>query len=156
MGLEIVSFEGIGAPSRLDIAIDGADQVAPSGWVVKGGGGAHTREKAVAAAADRFVVIVSSDKIVGPARRRRSRSSSPSSGSPRTLARLEHVRLRDAPLSPDRGVIADYLAPFEDPEVLSAELSAAVGVVEHGLFPGSMVADVLVGRGDDVEHRVVS
>jgi len=73
-----------------------------------------------------------------------------------TLARLERVRLRDVPLSPDRGVIADYLAPFEDPEVLSAELSAAVGVVEHGLFPGSMVADVLVGRGDDVEHRVVS
>ncbi len=155
LGLEIVSFEGTGAPSRLDIAIDGADQVAPSGWVVKGGGGAHTREKAVAAAADRFVVIVSSNKIVG-------RLTPPiplelaEFGLAGTLARLEHVRLRDAPLSPDRGVIADYLAPFEDPEVLSAELSAAVGVVEHGLFPGSMVADVLVGRGDDVEHRVVS
>jgi ribose 5-phosphate isomerase A len=155
LGLEIVSFEGTDAPSGLDIAIDGADQVAPSGWVVKGGGGAHTREKAVAAAADRFVVIVSSNKIV-------DRLTPPiplelaEFGLAGTLARLEHVRLRDVPLSPDRGVIADYLGPFEDPEALSAELSAAVGVVEHGLFPGPMVADVLIGRGDDVEHRVVS
>ncbi len=39
LGLEIVSFEGTDAPPRLDIAIDGADQVAPSGWVVKGGEG---------------------------------------------------------------------------------------------------------------------
>jgi ribose 5-phosphate isomerase A len=156
LGLEIVSFEGTDAPSRLDIAIDGADQVAPSGWVVKGGGGAHTREKAVAAAADRFIVIVSSNKIV-------DRLSPPiplelaEFGLAGTLARLgQAVRLRDVPPSPDGGVIADYLAPFEDPEVLAAELSAAVGVVEHGLFPGSMVTDVLVGRGDDVEHRVVS
>src|SRR5207245_2987325 len=49
---------------RLDIAVDGADQVAPDLWLVKGGGGAHTREKIVAASADRFVVIVSADKMV--------------------------------------------------------------------------------------------
>ena len=49
---------------QLEIAIDGADQVAPDGWLVKGGGGAHTREKIVAAAADRFVVIADSSKPV--------------------------------------------------------------------------------------------
>ena len=49
---------------RLDIAIDGADQIAPDGWLVKGGGGAHTREKIVAAAAERFVVIADSSKPV--------------------------------------------------------------------------------------------
>ena len=54
LGLEVVSFEGPDAPDRLDVAIDGADQVAPAGWLVKGGGGAHTREKSVAAAADRL------------------------------------------------------------------------------------------------------
>src|SRR5262245_30068325 len=64
VGLRIESFAGPGAPARLDLAIECADQVAPSGWVVKGGGAAHTREKAVAAAADRFAVIVSSDKLV--------------------------------------------------------------------------------------------
>ena len=81
LGITVESFVGPEAPFRLDIAIDGADQVAPSGWLVKGGGGAHTREKAVAAAADRFVVIVSSDKIVDRLTPP-YRSSSSSTGSP--------------------------------------------------------------------------
>ena len=61
LGIEVEPFEQL---DRLDIAIDGADQIDPEGWLVKGGGGAHTREKIVAAAADRFVVIASSDKVV--------------------------------------------------------------------------------------------
>jgi ribose 5-phosphate isomerase A len=153
LGLEVVGFEGTDAFARLDIAIDGADQVAPSGWVVKGGGGAHTREKAVAAAADRFVVIVSANKIVD-----RLRPPIPLElarfGLAGTLSRLEHARLRDVPPSPDGGLIADFFKEFEDPERLAAELSAATGVVEHGLFPGSMVAEVLVGHGDRVERVV--
>ena len=60
-GLDVRPFTDIG---RLDLAIDGADQVDPLGWLIKGGGGAQTRERIVAAAADRFVVIVSSDKPV--------------------------------------------------------------------------------------------
>ena len=60
-GLEVEAFDQL---DQLDIAIDGADQVAPDGWLIKGGGGAHTREKVVAAAARRFVVIVSADKQV--------------------------------------------------------------------------------------------
>src|SRR5581483_5781114 len=54
-----------------------------------------------------------------------------------TLSRLRHARLRDAPRSPDGGVIADYVEGFDDPERLAAELSSSVGVVDHGLFPGS-------------------
>ena len=49
---------------ELDIAIDGADQIDPRGWLIKGGGAAHTREKIVAAAARRFVVIASAEKAV--------------------------------------------------------------------------------------------
>src|SRR5262245_21600221 len=64
LGLSVEPFAGLDALAELDIAIDGADQAAPTGWLVKGGGAAHTREKAVAAAAARFVVIVSSDKLV--------------------------------------------------------------------------------------------
>ena len=40
LGLTVEPFEDL---DRLDIAIDGADQIAPDGWLVKGGGGAHTR-----------------------------------------------------------------------------------------------------------------
>ena len=61
LGLTVEAFDHI---DRLDMTIDGADQVAPDGWLVKGGGAAHTREKIVAAAADRFVVIADSSKPV--------------------------------------------------------------------------------------------
>jgi ribose 5-phosphate isomerase A len=151
LGIEVVPFTGPDAPTRLDVSIDGADQVTPSGWLVKGGGGAHTREKMVAAAADRFVVTVSSDKLV-------ERLAPPIPlelarfGLASTLRRLEPTRLRDAPASPDGGVIADYLGEFEDPEMLAARLSATTGVVEHGLFPAAMVANVLIGRGERVEE----
>jgi len=152
LGLKVESFAGGDALPRLDMAIDGADQVAPSGWLVKGGGAAHTREKAVAAAADRFVVVVSSDKLV-------EKLSSPvplellEYGLGATLHRLGDVKLRDVPRSPDGGVIADYLGDFDDPEELAARLSTTVGVVEHGLFPAAMVSDVVVALGEQVEIR---
>jgi len=57
-------MEDLASIDRFDITIDGADQITPDGWLVKGGGGAHTREKILAAAADRFVVIADSSKPV--------------------------------------------------------------------------------------------
>src|SRR3954453_7794549 len=61
LGIPVEPFDSL---ERLDIAIDGADQVAPDHWLVKGGGGAHTREKIVAASAERFVVIGDPSKEV--------------------------------------------------------------------------------------------
>jgi ribose 5-phosphate isomerase A len=152
LGLRVEPFSGPGALDRLDIAIDGADQVAPDGWIVKGGGAAHTREKAVASAADRFVVIVSSDKLVG--------ALAPpvplellEYGLAATLRRLGSAELRAVPRSPDGGVIAEYTAPFADPRELAGRLAAETGVVEHGLFPPELVSDVVVASGDRVETR---
>ncbi len=147
LGLRVESFDDL---DRLDIAIDGADQVAADGWLVKGGGGAHVREKIVAAAADRFVVIVDSGKPVAKLSPPVSLELS-SFGLPSTLRALADVELRDAPPSPDGGVIADYLAPFTAPEALAARLAAAPGVVGHGLFPPEMVGEVLVGRGSEAQ-----
>jgi ribose 5-phosphate isomerase A len=59
--LHVVALDDV---KELDLAIDGADQVDPRGWLIKGGGAAHTREKILARAAHSFVVIVSSDKLV--------------------------------------------------------------------------------------------
>jgi ribose 5-phosphate isomerase A len=155
LGIEVVSFAGPEAPAHLDMAIDGADQVDPAGWLIKGGGGAHTREKAVAAASERFVVIVSENKLV-------QRLTPPvplelaEFGLAGTLARLRSVRLRGVMRSPDGGVIADYQDEFNDPETLAAWLSQMPGVVEHGLFGPAMVAEVLVGRGEQVESIAVT
>jgi ribose 5-phosphate isomerase A len=151
LGLPVESFAGPDALPELDIAIDGADQIAPDGWLVKGGGAAHTREKLVAAAADRFVVIADSSKPV-----ERLRPPVPvellAFGLASTMRRLGSASLRDVPLSPDGGVIADYTGELDDPAALAAQLSATPGVVEHGLFPPSLVADVIVARGTEVDR----
>jgi ribose 5-phosphate isomerase A len=151
LGLAVEPFSGLGTLAELHIAVDGADQIAKDGWVVKGGGGAHTREKVVAAAATRFVVIASSDKLV-------ERVAAPiplellDFGLQATLERLAQVELRDAPPTPDGGILADWRGPVGDPRSLVTRFSRVPGIVEHGLFPPELVSDVLVGRGDAVER----
>jgi ribose 5-phosphate isomerase A len=148
LGLPIETLDEVG---ELDVAIDGADQVDPEGWLIKGGGGAQTREKIVAAAARRFVAIVSAEKAVAlleppvPVEVLRF-------GAQSTLNALGQARLRGIE-SPDGGLIADYLGPIGDPGELSARLSATPGVVEHGLFAPELVSEILIARADGVERR---
>ena len=147
-----LAVEPFGTLAELDIAIDGADQIAQDGWLVKGGGGAHTREKIVAAAAARFVVIADSTKPV-PALRPPVPVELLPFGLSATLRRLGPVTLRNAPPSPDGGVIADYQGEIGDPAELAARLSATPGVIGHGLFEPSLVSVILIGRGETVERR---
>jgi ribose 5-phosphate isomerase A len=151
LGLEVEDFDAL---VRLDIAIDGADQIDPDRWLVKGGGGAHTREKIVAAAAQRFVVIADSSKPT-----EKLQPPIPLElfefGLSGTLTRLQElgdVQRRDAPPSPDGGVIADYFGEVGDPAELAARLCAEPGVVDHGLFPAAMVSEVLIGHDGRVER----
>jgi ribose 5-phosphate isomerase A len=153
LGVPVEEFNEL---ARLDIAIDGTDQVTPNGWLIKGGGGAHLREKIVAAAADRFVVIADSSKPV-------EALSAPvplelfAFGIASTLERLgSAVALRDAPTSPDAGLIADYGGGIDDPAELAARLEADSGVAAHGLFPPDLVSSVLIARGGEVEHRRIA
>jgi ribose 5-phosphate isomerase A len=145
------SLEPFDALDRLDLTIDGADQIDPAGWLVKGGGAAHTREKVVAAASDRFVVIGSSDKLVEAIAPPVPLELLPF-GVRATLRALGPAELRDVPPSPDGGVIADYLGPVEDPADLAERLAAVPGVVEHGLFPPELVSEILVARDGRVER----
>ena len=152
--MPIDPFEEI---AELDVAIDGADQVAPSGWLVKGGGGAHTREKVVAAAARRFIVIASADKDV-------EHLSCPVPlellrfGLRATLRAVTGARLRpDASLTADHGVLADLFgADLREPEAVAARLAETPGIVDHGLFGPDLVGDVVLARGEVVERRVVN
>lgn len=150
-GLQLDPFETL---ERLDIAIDGADQIDPTGWVVKGGGAAHTREKIVARAAERFVVIASSDKLVEKLAPPVPLELLPF-GVAATLRALGHAELRGVPRSPDGGLIADYLGPVDEPADLAAELASTPGVVEHGLFPPELVSEILVGRDGGVDRRAL-
>jgi ribose 5-phosphate isomerase A len=149
LGLPIEDLDDL---LTLDIAIDGADQIDPSAWLVKGGGGALTREKIVASAADVFVVIASEEKAVSelhpPVPLELIRF-----GLNCTLAKLGMARLRETPETPDGGVIADYHGAIGDPRELAARLSATTGVVEHGLFAPELVSLILIAGERGVERR---
>ncbi len=151
LGLTVEELDELGS---LEIAIDGADQIDPQGWLVKGGGGAHTREKIVATAAARFVVIASAEKAVSSLR-----PPVPLEilrfGARTTLASLGEAILRDAPLSPDGNLIADYRGPIGDPRELAAQLAGTPGVVDHGLFAPELVSDILIAGLAGVEHRTL-
>jgi ribose 5-phosphate isomerase A len=150
LGLPVEEFDGAAALDRLDLAIDGADQVDRRWWTVKGGGGAHTREKVVAAAAERFVVIVTAEKLVdaiGPPVPLELLAF----GLAATLRALPGAELRPgAARTPDDGILADHRGDFGDPAALAARLEATPGVVDHGLFPPAMVSAVLVGEATGV------
>ena len=155
LGLAVQPFDML---DRLDIAVDGADQVAPDFWLVKGGGGAHTREKVVAAAADRFVVIVSSDKLVeslGPpvpieVLRYGMRATL------RRLSEIGPVEQRDAPPTSDGNALLDYRGPVGKAAELAAAFDAVPGVVGHGLFAPWLVSEVLAGRASGKVDRLTA
>ncbi|HUB37088.1 MAG TPA: ribose-5-phosphate isomerase RpiA [Solirubrobacteraceae bacterium] len=154
LGLHVEDLDALG---ELELAIDGADQVDPDGWLVKGGGGAHTREKIVAAAAQRFVVIVSANKLVAEIR-----PPVPLEllrfGVGRTLQELGHARLREGDAgprqSPEGNLIGDYTGPVRDPATLAARLSATPGVVEHGLFAPTMVSEIIAAGPAGLTRRL--
>jgi ribose 5-phosphate isomerase A len=146
---------------ELDLAIDGADEVAPGLDLIKGGGGALFREKVVAESSDRFVAIVDSTKEAA--------QLGESFELPIEVAEyaLPLVRRELADLDPtrreaDRGqpfrtdndnLILDLATgPIEDPHALAKRLDSTVGVLEHGLFLD--VADrCLVGTEKGVNER---
>lgn len=150
LGLSVVAPDELG---RLDIAIDGADEVEPRFDLTKGGGGAHVREKIVAAMADRFVVVVDESKLV----ERLGAFGTPvevldfAPGS--VCTRL--IDLGSAPPTTrearsDNGnlLIDAHFDAIADPAALAAQIDAIPGVVGHGIFPGHMVSDVIVAGHD--------
>jgi ribose 5-phosphate isomerase A len=148
LGLAVQPFDSL---SQLDVAIDGADQIAEDGWLVKGGGGAHTREKIVAACASYFIVIADSTKLVD-----HLHAPVPvellAFGLEATLRHVQPTVLRGVTLSPDGGFIGDYQGEVTDPETLALWFEATPGVVGHGLFAPDLVSQMLIGRGNDVQR----
>ena len=73
-----------------------------------------------------------------------------------TLSELRDAVIREgADPSPDDGIIADWFGEVKDPIVLAGRLSATPGVIDHGLFPPALVADLIVARGDEVAHTTL-
>jgi ribose 5-phosphate isomerase A len=150
-GIEAVELDG---SVRLDVAIDGADEIDPQLALIKGGGAALLREKIVVCAAERFLVVAETRKRV---ERLGQTFRLPVEvvvfGWPDTRARvLELVPAADlrmvdgAPVVTDEGhyLLDCDMPPDADPAGLGDALKATVGVVEHGLFVG-LASEALLG-----------
>lgn len=145
---------------KIDLAIDGADEVDPNKNLIKGGGAAHTREKIVDALAEYFIVVVDSSKIVD---RLGSTFLLPVEVLPlamtpvmRAITKLggqPQLRMgvkKAGPVITDQGnfVIDVKFDRIDDPATLEKELNNIPGVLENGLFVG--VTDlVLIGEVKD-------
>jgi len=149
-------------PWRLDVCVDGADEVTPKLDLIKGGGGAHTREKIVNQAAKTNVIIVDDSKLVERlGQTRKIPLEVLPFGLHTTLAALRvhgepELRLVDgAPLMSDSGNYIVDLAtgPLADAAKFDIALHGLPGVVETGLFIGR--ADIVLVAGADGVRELV-
>src|SRR5579864_9194103 len=146
----------LGEHPKIDVTIDGADEVELSTLqLIKGRGGALLREKIVASASKKFVVIVDETKLVNQLG---AHDAVPVEVIPFgwqvTASRLESLgakpvlRMKSdgAPYITDGShyILDCTFGPISSPANLAAELDGIVGVVEHGLFIG-MTSQVIVG-----------
>jgi len=149
LGIPLTDLE---TTQRLDLTIDGADEIGPGLALIKGGGGALLREKIVAAASDRMVVIADGSKIVDPLGRYPLPIEVNPFGLGATRSMVEEVmaqhgaegglKLRTkadgGPFITDGGhyILDALFGRILSPEALSRALLDIPGVVEHGLFLG--------------------
>ena len=142
---------------RLDLVVDGADEIGPDLALVKGGGGALLREKIVAAAAKKMIVIADESKLVGelgafPLPIEVNRFGLKATGiaidaasSALGLNCEQRLRMTDNEAFVTDGghlIVDASFGRIRDARALSEALHAIPGVVEHGLFLG--LADMAI------------
>uniref|UniRef100_A0A7S1BGW3 ribose-5-phosphate isomerase n=1 Tax=Corethron hystrix TaxID=216773 RepID=A0A7S1BGW3_9STRA len=155
--------------SRLDVAIDGADEVDPGLNLVKGGGGALLREKMVEVCADKFIVIVDESKLcdaLGPGfavpveitpfchlHTLKLVENLPSvAGKAKAVLRMGSSSSNvcdgdDIAVTDNGNYIVDlqFSDPITDAPTMASEIKNTVGVVDHGLFCGMTTAVIIAG-----------
>lgn len=158
LGIPLLSLNAV---ERIDLAIDGADEVDPSFQLIKGGGACHVQEKLVAARADRFIVVVDSTKLVDRlnlgfllpvevlpgAWRQVQQQLTGMDGA----AELRMAQRKAGPVVTDQGnLVLDvrFNGGIADPVALEREINNIPGVLENGLFV-NLADDVLVGEVSD-------
>jgi ribose 5-phosphate isomerase A len=157
-GIRLTTLDDI---DRLDLTVDGADEIDPALNLIKGGGGALLREKIVASASDRMIVIADDSKWVEAlgrfplpveiipfglkaTQRAIARAFAESGVSGQMVVRKGkdgHVFVTDG----GHWIVDAHLGRIVDAPRLAGLLAAIPGVVEHGLFIGLAGMAVLAG-----------
>jgi ribose 5-phosphate isomerase A len=145
---------------RVDLTVDGADEIAPDLSLIKGAGGALLREKVLAEASRNFLVIADSSKYVDQLGRKVLPVEVVPFALPWAIDHLEELdgspALRMDPGSPGKAFLTDqqnYIVDcrfglIEDPESLAARLKRIPGLIEHGLFLGYARAALIATGGN--------
>ena len=153
-----IPLQSLNAIQRIDLAIDGADEVDPALQLIKGGGACHVQEKLVARRADRFVVVVDATKLVNtlnlgfllpvevlPGAWRQVKGQLKEMGGE---AELRMAVRKAGPVVTDQGnLVLDvrFAGGIKDPAHLEKEINNLPGVLENGLFV-NLTDQVLVGE----------
>ena len=157
LGITVIGLDDVGFAQgrRINLCVDGVDEVDSEKRAIKGGGGALLREKIVAAASDRVVYIADASKQVETLGRFPLPVEVIPFAATFVASRIAALgcepvirRTADGAVfrTDENNMILDY--PFgviEDPESLAAELALIPGVVEHGLFLGMIDEMVIAG-----------
>jgi len=162
-----IPLQSLNAVARIDLAIDGADEVDPAMQLIKGGGACHVQEKLVACRADRFVVVVDASKLVDtlnlgfllpvevlPGAWRQVKGQLGEMGGD---AQLRMAVRKAGPVVTDQGNLVldvSFAGGIQDPLGLEKDINNLPGVLENGLFV-NLTDQVLVGEiaGGEVSVR---
>ncbi|RQD77178.1 MAG: ribose-5-phosphate isomerase RpiA [Halanaerobium sp. MSAO_Bac5] len=152
-GIELIELSEV---EKLDITIDGADEVDPDFNLIKGGGGALLREKIVAAATERLIIIVDESKLVN----KLGDFLLPVEVTPfnweytqkmiNKMGATSEIRKKDGEIfvtDNDNYILDCDFGKIENPEKLTIDLNTIPGVVENGIF-ANMAEIVVVGYND--------
>ena len=152
----------VSLPLKIDITIDGADEVDPQFNLIKGGGGALFHEKVVAQASDREIIVVDDSKLskclgtlhVLPVEVSafgwRSQLRYLESLGARPVIRQNSDGSQYVTDSGNMILDCDF-GPIADPADLAVKLGARAGIIEHGLFIG-ITSDLIVAGESGVRH----
>ena len=145
-GIEVFSLNDV---NEVEFYIDGADEVTPENFLIKGGGGAHTREKIVAAASNEFICIVDKTKLVNKLGAfplpLEVIPESRSMVSRKIIAMGGRPVYRNNFLTDQKNHILDiHEIDISDPVKLEEILNNIPGVVDNGIFANNKPEMVLI------------
>ncbi len=160
-GIPLVGFDGL---ERIDLSIDGADEIDGNLNLIKGGGGALLREKIIASASSRFIVIADERKMVATLGKFPLPVEVVPFGWEITLRKLEKLGCKPARRSPngqpwitDNGnyIVDCTFGSILLPEKLEKAINFIPGVVDNGLFV-QMAERAIVGYNDGTVREFVA
>ncbi|MET3195305.1 ribose-5-phosphate isomerase RpiA [Bacillus sp. OAE603] len=160
LGIPLVDLSVL---SKVDLAIDGADEVNPKLALIKGGGGALLREKMIASISEKFIIVADESKYVQSLGMFPLPIEVVPFGWELTKKQLDKIgpinpilrQKNNTPFITDNGnyILDCYMKRIENPEDLTISLNMIPGVVENGLFVNMCDVAIIAGNNDNIEIK---